>query len=74
MLQHLPLALITAQRAMDTEIRSALPDAPQVAEATTAEVRPSVYRTRAAIATSFARVADAVAPMGWTPHRTASSR
>jgi hypothetical protein len=58
---------------MDSELRSALPDAPQVAEPTP-DTRPSVYRTRAAIATSFARIADAVAPIGWTPQRTASSR
>ena len=74
MLQHLPFALITAQRAMETEIRSALPGAPVVPEPTPAEARPGVYRTRAAIATSFARVAGAVAPAGWTPQRTASSR
>ena len=49
-------------RAMETEIRSALPDAPVVAEPTPAEARPRAYRTRAAIATGFARIADAVAP------------
>lgn len=74
MLYHLPLAMITAHRALETELRSALPDAPLVVETTSAEARPSVYRTRAAIASSFARAASVVAPVGWTPQRTASSR
>ena len=75
MLNHLPLALITAARAAEREILSARPNAPVVPEPTPAVARPRTYRTRAALATTLARVADAVAPIDWAPsHRAASSR
>jgi hypothetical protein len=75
MMYHLPLALITAHRAVQTHLNSALPGAPLVAEPTSAEARPRTYRTRTALATRLARVADVVAPKGMAPsHRPASSR
>jgi hypothetical protein len=71
MLNHLPLAMITAQRAMQTHLHSALPDAPVVVDPAPAVARPRTYRTRAALSTRLARVADLVAPPS---HRPASSR
>lgn len=73
MLNILPYAFFTAQRAMELEVRSALPNAPVVADTPRSRARPRTYRTRAALATRLARVADAVAPGGLAPaHRPAS--
>ncbi len=72
MLNQLPFAMITVQRAIENEMRSALPGAP-VVDAPAPHTRPRSYRTRAAFATRLARVADAVAPSGWAPSREAAS-
>jgi hypothetical protein len=74
MMNEFSFALIALQRGT-TEMRSALPDAPVVAERSGSRRRPRTYRSRAAIATMIARLADLVAPIGWTAqHRAASSR
>ncbi len=75
MLNYMPFPLITAQRAMEIEVRSAFPDAPVVPHTARSDSRPRTYRTRAALATGLARVADLVAPSGGAPaHRAATSR
>jgi hypothetical protein len=73
MLNQMP-ALIAVRQAAEREILSARPNAPVVPDVTT-DVAPRTYRTRAALASSLARVADLVAPRDWVPaHRAASSR
>jgi hypothetical protein len=75
MLNYLPSAVITAMRTMQTEALSALPGAPVVTETPRAAARPRTYRTRAALATTLAHVADLVAPGNGAPsHQPASSR
>ena len=69
------IAAIAAHDKARTLAHSALPWAPVVPDPEPAEVRPRVYRTRAALSIRLARIADAVAPRGWVPqHHTASSR
>ena len=73
MLNQMP-ALIAVRQAAEREINSARPNAPVVPEVTP-DVAPRTYRTRAALASRLARVADLVAPSDWVPaHRAASSR
>jgi lipid A disaccharide synthetase len=73
MLNQMP-ALIAVRQAAEREILSARPDAPVVLDVA-AETAPRTYRTRAALASSLARIADLVAPRDWVPaHRAAPSR
>jgi hypothetical protein len=73
MLNYLPAAIIASQETTTSLSHSALPNAPVIAEPV--DARPRTYRTRAALSTGLARIADAVAPKGWAPsHQTASSR
>ena len=74
MLNQMP-ALIAVREAAEREILSARPNAPVVHEQTRAVAHRRAYRLRAALATTLARVADVVAPIGWAPApRAASSR
>ena len=74
MMNEFPFALIALARGT-SEMHSALPDAPVVAERTRAPRPPRTYRSRAAVATTIVRLADVVAPIGWThQHRPAPSR
>jgi hypothetical protein len=69
------VALMIVQRLSDTESLSARPAAPVIADAHPRTAVPRTYRSRAAIATRLARLAELVAPIGWVPsHRTAPSR
>ena len=73
MLNQMP-ALIAVRQAAEREILSARPDAPVVPYVTT-DAAPRTYRTRAALASGLARVADLIAPRDWMPaHRAAPSR
>jgi hypothetical protein len=73
MLNQMP-ALIAVQQAAEREILSARPNAPVVPEVTK-DAAPRTYRTRAAVASILARIADLIAPRDWVPaHRAASSR
>jgi hypothetical protein len=70
---ELPIAIIASREAATHLAHSALPNAPVVPEPE--PVVPRTYRTRAALSRGLARVADAVAPKGWTPaHHMASPR
>jgi hypothetical protein len=72
---NMSIAAIASRDAARSLAHSALPWAPVVPDPEPAEVRPRVYRTRAALSAHLARIADAVAPQGWAPQRhTASSR
>jgi hypothetical protein len=68
MLNYPPFALLLSRDLM-AESRSALPNAPVVLEPAPAVARPRTYRTRVALASGFARLADAVGPVDWAPSR-----
>jgi hypothetical protein len=70
---ELPIAIIASREGATHLAHSALPNAPVVPEPEPRVAR--IYRTRAALSGLLARIADAVAPKGWTPaHHVAPSR
>jgi hypothetical protein len=68
MLNQLPVAMLLARKGV-VEMHSALPDAPVVTEPAPAEAHPRTYRTRTAVASRLARLADLVGPVDFAHSR-----